>query len=156
MREGSSFPASAYARRNKHSQSWEENMEVTRGISIRGRETTRCSSVTQKHICLHRVRVRLTYTHTEMHGQHDVYTHCCELEEMRKRRVCSETQASRPSGLAGCGAEQRGAGARATVGAVRSSGLTGLLHPALPEPSPPAGTLHTRAPFAARLRRHLN
>jgi len=80
-----------------------------------GREIIRCSGVTQKHICLNQVHVRLAYTHTQMHGQHDIYKHCCELEEMRKRKVRSETQASRLSGLACCITGQRGAGERMSI-----------------------------------------
>lgn len=151
MREGSSSPASAYARRNKLSQRWEEKMEVTRGISIGGRETIRCSSVTQKHICLNRVRVRLTYTHTEMHGQHDIYKHCCELEEMRKRKVCSETQASRLAGWHA--AERTGEGQQRERRSVPYAHQASLVCFTLCSPNPPllqallrmhARTLHTR------------
>lgn len=58
------------------------------------------------------------HTHTQMHGQRDIYKHCCELEEMRKRKVRSETQASRLSGLACCITDQRGAGERMTTSAI--------------------------------------
>lgn len=65
-----------------------------------------------------------------MYGQHDIYKHCCELEEMRKKKVRSETQASRLSGLACCITDQRGAGERTTVSAMCLLGLAVLFHPA--------------------------
>lgn len=74
-----------------------------------------------------------------MHGQHDIYKHCCELEEMRKRKVRSETQASRLSGLACCITDQRGAGERMTVSAICLLGLLVLFYIVFPESCPPAG-----------------
>lgn len=71
-----------------------------------------------------------THSHTQMYGQHDIYKHCCELEEMRKKKVRSETQASRLSGLACCITDQRGAGERMTVSAICLLGLAVLFHPA--------------------------
>lgn len=71
-----------------------------------------------------------SHTHTQMYGQHDIYKHCCELEEMRKKKVRSETQASRLSGLACCITDQRGAGERTTVSAICLLGLAVLFHPA--------------------------
>lgn len=96
----------------------------------------RCSSVTQKHICLDQVCNRLT--HTQMHGQHDIYKHCCQLEEWKRGKCILKP---RQAGSGGWDAAQqiRRAAERMILTAICSLGLTVLLHTEFIKSSPSAG-----------------
>lgn len=120
-------------------------MEMNGGIS-RGKgdyKVLKCD--TETHLPKPGTYQAHIHTHREMHGQHNIYKHCCELEEMRKRKVSSETQASRPSGLACCIKDQRGAGERMTISAICLLGLAVLPYTVFAASSLSAGlTLHAR------------
>lgn len=80
-------------------------MEVNEGI-YGGRDIIRCSSVTQKHICLNQVHNRLTYTHRCMGNMTSTNTVFSWRNE--KGKCILETQAGRLRGLGCCTADQRG------------------------------------------------
>lgn len=116
-------------------------MEMNGGIS-RGKgdyKVFKCD--TETHLPKSGTYQAHIHTHREMHGQHNIYKHHCELKEMRKRKVCSETQASRPSGLAWCITDQRGAGERMAISAIYLLGLAVLLYTVFTASSLSAGLI---------------